>query len=207
MSAVDERTTDRGGKWIGLVLAVVLAVAVAVVPTLWGYGVMGHRAWLYEPGQLYIYNGEEEALTVWADGRELGGVEPDAARLFELMGGSTQLAIGEEEHSVEVDGDAYFFNRSEHCVAIGVGVDGLEEGEPSIDEVRLSGAEVELHHLESREVIWPRGYPGAVETGGEQGAYMVDYVDCSLLDDRDFVIEYMEIRLDERMPETTNGAQ
>ena len=192
---------DRGGRWIGAVLAVVMAAVLAVVPTFWGYGVVGHRAIFYEPGELYIYHGEEAELEVEVDGRARGMVGPDSAQIFELIGGTTTLVMGppEEEWTLEVDGNAFFAHFSDQCVAIGRDVEGWEEGEIAIGSVELSDSEERLHRLASSEIIWPRGYPGAVEWGTEAEVIVVDFVECSLLDDPSFVREYMGLRLEERM--------
>ena len=204
------RKTGRPAKkWI--VLACVFTLTAAVGISGWiaqqaGYGFLWHRLLLYGQGEIYVLNLGEDDRYISVDGREARRVVAGNARLLPLVGGESVIVETDStgrivrERSIETAGTHVLLNLDEGTCLVVAKLQGvIEEQEVSATVASLLKGETELYDLESTGVIWPRGYPRAVEPRQTDSVMSVEVVDCSLLDDRDFLEQYVVSRIEDRM--------
>lgn len=199
---------DRGMKRriIAVILAVLVAAVVAMATHSAGVGPFGARLLLYGEADLYVLNVSDRPQWVSIDGGERQRVQPEGARLLRLVGGESAIEIyddGETESPVETllieakHSDA-LLNLSDHTCLVVATVEGLQEGEITLEVVDFLEADVKTYQLGSTNVIWPRGYPG-VAAKKEGPPMAVELLDCTLVEDRDFVEDYLAARLAQRL--------
>lgn len=190
-------------------MGVVLVLAVAIIAGVWGHmagvGAFGYRLLLHGEGGLYVLNLTEEAHDITVDGGEVVEVAAGGARLIPLVGGRTTIgAVDAEgdhrrEWEIEVSQSDVLLNLSpETCLVVAElsGISNAEDLEVEVVERLEEGTEI--YQLGSRNIVWPRGYPGAVEQG-EERALSVEVVECWLLDDPDFLQEYVSTQIRKRL--------
>lgn len=203
--------TDRGSPAAPrhaamVVLAIVAVVVAGVGPRLLGYGWFGHRALLYGHNDLYVMNLTDAPRTVTVDGRTTRTIRPDNAAILPLVGGRSTVDISGEDgellrrRTVESNRSHVLLDLGgETCFVVGE-VSNLSEGdELEVDVADLLGPDVSVHPLGSRNVVWPRGYPGVLREDSTDPALSVEVVDCSLRDEPEFVENYLRERLAERL--------
>ncbi len=210
----DESTAKAGQRSMTkpvVISAVVVLVLVFVgvggfVAQAAGYGFLGYRTVLYDPGELYVLNLTEKRRYIAVDGAQMKPIEAEGARLFRLVGGNSELKGFDEDRNrwrnwqVETDGSHIFLNLSaEGCVVISELKGLVEQQTLSVELIDLLDADQRPHHLGSRRVIWPRGYPGAIDVEGTDPVLSVEVVECWMFEDADFLREYLRTRLQERM--------
>lgn len=192
---------------IAAVLVVVLAGAgvAGYLAQAAGYGFLGYRTIVYEPAQLYVLNLSDKPHYLSIDGRESQRIEAQGARLFPLVGGRSHVEVVDDEEQrrdweVETDGADLFLNLApQGCLVVseltGVGRDE----EIAVDLVDFLDDGDELYYMGTRSVVWPRGYPGAVDVEDGEPMVSIEVVDCWMFDDQAFLRDYLKSRFEERL--------
>lgn len=193
---------------IGLVLVSAVVVLVGGVAHLVGIGFMGYRLVLHGDGDLYVLNltGEERFVSV--EGREAKVIHAQDAQLMELVGGRSQVQIYHQdmtpwrEWEVETSRSHVLLNIStESCLAV-TDITALYTGQGSVEFSALLPADVEVHVLGSRNIVWPRRNPPPRVDPSYGPALSVEIVGCPLLQEPEFLKEYLLVRIEERMSRT-----
>ncbi len=204
-----QEARSRSGRiWqaVAVILAALLSAG-AVWGQLSGYGVFGYRLVLYGENDLYVLNLEDEARYVSVEGGELKEVVAGGARLLRVVGGeATVEAFDEDREFLESwtlvsDRSHTFLNLSEHvCIAISK-IGGLPDGDEVVVEIKdWLEPGTTLYPLDTRMVLWPRMEPGALEYGeGPPRVVSIEPADCTLSEDDDFLAEYLQRRIAERL--------
>lgn len=207
----DDFLLKSGKKRSTGALMVALGVLVALgaiggVGQLAGAGWFGYRQILYGVNEIYLLNMGSEKLQVSVAGRELIEVEPQGARLVEVMGGDSEVSIHDadgvvrETRTVFTDHSSALLKLSaDGCLAIsdvgalyGRGGDGL-------NIIQTIDASTRLYVPESKNIIWPRKtFPRALAKDAGQ-ALWIELVGCALLDEPRFMRGYLDTRLGERL--------
>ena len=198
------RTEDTGKSRAipGRVIAVVVAVLVAGLVGIWtesaGVGPYGLRVALYGEGDLYVLNLSDEEREISVDGRDREPLAAQGARLFRLVGGTSEVALFVEgqdqpEQIIEIEASRshVMLNLSDETCLVVAAVEGVNgDGPPEVEVLATLDPEVEVFELGSRNVVWPRGYPGVLAEG-QDPARAVEVIDCSLVEDKEFLAEYL----------------
>ncbi len=188
------------------VLAVVLIGAGGAFAQAAGYGFMGYRVVLYGDAELYVLNLADEDRYISVDGRPVQRVEAGNARLLPLVGGESVIEAMDgdgqplQSWTVETDGSHILLNLDEEsCLLVSKLFELAVPEEMRAEIATRIDSERILYTLDSSRVIWPRGYPGAVDTEGDEPIYSVEVIDCTLTDDKAFLQEYVVSRINDRM--------
>ena len=194
-------------RMLWLLIALVAIAVFGVIGQLSGTGWFGHRAWMYEGGELYILNRSDAPVLASVDGFKDVEVPADNAQRLDLVGGHSTVTIKDaatnevlSTHEVDLDGFHALLKLQpeQDCLAI-VDVSGYYSGKRGarpivVDEVRADRA---LYYFETRNVIWPRkAFPPRIDPAlGE--ARWAEIVGCDLFEDREFLESYLGYRLEE----------
>lgn len=207
-----EHGADHNAKlrrlWLGLAFVV---GAVTAIGAAWGhvsgYGVFGHRLLLYGENDLYILNLGDEKRYVSIEGRERQKVGAEGARLLSVVGGESTIAIYDGDQNrldlreVHTDRSHLFLSLSEaSCLAVSEIAELSDDEGVSVEVVDWLTPTDSLYAFETRQVVWPRVNPAMAVNDDARGALMsIEPADCSLEDDEEFLSDYLESRLEERL--------
>lgn len=208
----EEQEQHEASRSRRLRVAVALVISVAIAGgAFWGelagYGVFGHRLMLYGENNLYVLNLDDEERYVSIEGGELEKVGAEGARLLHIVGGEAKVEVFDgdwealDSWTVVTDRSHAFLNLStDACIAVSE-VSGLPDGDDiAVDMVDWLEPDTTLYALETRTVLWPRMDPGVLEYGETQGAVIsVEPADCTLSGDDEFLAEYLQRRIEERL--------
>lgn len=196
---------SRTGFLVAMAVLGVLLI-VGVVTHLVGVGFLGYRSLLFGRGDLYILNLSDEERFVVVDGRSPVVIHSQDAQLVELIGGRSKVEILDDQQKlwrsfeIEIDDSHGLLNISdEACLAV-TDLSGLYKGESSSVAIKtLLEAGEEIHILGSTNVVWPRREPPPRVDLTQGPALSVEIVGCALLQEPEFLREYLLLRLEERM--------
>lgn len=207
----DDFLLKSGKKRSTGALMVALGVLVALgaiggVGQLAGAGWFGYRQILYGVNEIYLLNMGSEKLQVSVAGRELIEVEPQGARLVEVMGGDSEVSIhdadGEvlETRTVFTDDSNALLKLSEDgCLAVSDVGAFYGRGGQGMEIIKTIDPATRLYVPQSKNIIWPRKtFPRALPKDGGQVLW-VELVGCALLDEPRFMRGYLDTRLGERL--------
>lgn len=204
--ATEPRSPALARRLVAGLAAVALVAGAGVAAHLSGYGWFGYRVLLYGHNQLYVLNLEDEPRRVIVDGRTTRDVQPDNAAIAPLVGGAASVRIETPEgepiatRTVETDRTNVLYHLGGESCLVVTEVSNVDDGtDLTVEVVDMPGPQTELYHLDSRNIVWPRGYPGVLDETASDPPRSVEVLDCDLRDDEDFVTEYITQRLRARM--------
>jgi hypothetical protein len=187
----------------GLLLLVCLLGGVG---HLVGIGFLGHRLILHGEGELYVLNLSPQERFVSVDGRPPEVVHAQNAQIVQLIGGTSQVEILDEddqviqEYTIQTSRSHGLINISDHsCLAVADISTMYGEGAASLELVSLLTQEERVHAFDSRNVVWPRRNPPPRIDPTLGPMLVVEIVGCPLLDDPGFLREYLLVRIQDRM--------
>ena len=193
---------------MAIVIATALVVVIAVSGLMAhaaGYGFLGYRLAAYGEASLYVLNLSEEPRRVSVDGRTAETVDADSAQLLRLVGGLSTVEVFDEadqrlqSFEVETDRSHAFLNLSgETCLVVSQLSNVTTDEELSVEIVDMLGPRDDLYVMETDNVVWPRGYPGVLTDDGPP-ARSIEAIDCWLLEEKDFLKDYLQSRFTERL--------
>lgn len=194
---------------LGLIIAAAIIAGVGAIGQFSGAGWFGYRTWMYEPGELYVLNMNTSPLYVSVDGLEAVEVPAQNAQLVELLGGTSEVVVTNEQgeveatHQITIDGSHALLKLSqEKCLAvvdIGAYYRKGASAKPRVVD-KLPKDQI-IHVLGSRNVVWPRKDIPKRFSGGDGDPLWVEIVGCPLLEDEDFLTRYFAHRLREKITE------
>lgn len=204
--ATNEGDDSTALRWLVAILAIlVVTTTAALIPHLLGYGWFGHRVLLYGQNELYVLNLDDEPRQIVVDDRTTRQIDADNAALVPLVGGTSTVSVyspdGEllADRQLETDRSDVLYSLSDQACFVVSELSNLSADTPlEVDIVDRLGPEVDLYPLESRNIVWPRGYPGVLKQDSPDPALSVEVVDCNLLDDRAFLTDYITEQLEAR---------
>lgn len=189
-----------------LVSALLVLLIIGSVGQLAGAGWFGYRQILYGVNEVYLLNMGPEKLVVSVDGREPVEVDPEGARLVEVMGGEVTVQIKDaggalvEERELSTDNSDALLKLSEDgCLAISDLGAFYGRGGEDMEIVDTLDEEAREYHLNSETLIWPReAFPRSASSGGGPVLW-VELVGCALIEEPKFMRGYLDVRLKERL--------
>lgn len=191
--------------WAALGVLVALG-AIGAVGHFAGAGWFGYRQILYGVNNIYLLNMGPEKLQVSVAGREPVEVDPEGARLVEVMGGDSEISILDasgavlETRTVFTDDSSALLKLSEDgCLAVSDVGAFYGRGGDGLNIIKTIDPATRLYVPESKNIIWPRKpFPRALAKDAGQ-ALWIELVGCALLDEPRFLRGYLDTRLGERM--------
>lgn len=193
-----------------IVVAVLVALgavgAVGAVGHFAGAGWFGYRQILYGVNELYLLNMGSDKLSVSVTGRDTVEVEPEGARLIEVMGGESEVTIRDAEgevvetRTVFTDDSSAVLKLSEDgCLAVSDVGAFYGRGGEGLELIETVDRKTRLYVPGSKSIIWPRqNFPPSLAKDGGQ-ALWIELVGCALLDEPRFMRGYLDTRLGERL--------
>lgn len=199
---------SRRRRAIALTLAALVCIgaALAVVPHLLGYGWFGHRAIVYGQSDLYVLNLDEAPRFVAVDGERPVEVDAGKARIIPVVGGdlSVEAIDGDGQRinrwELEANDSDIFVNFSQDRCFVVSRLSNLDDPDNlAVDITERLDADTTMMELESRHTIWPRSYPEGAEQGSSDRRVSLEIVDCSLVENTEFLSDYLEARFRDRL--------
>lgn len=198
--------TKRRRTAIIAVVFAAAAAAAAFVPHMLGYGWFGHRILLYGESQLYVLNISDQPRQVSVDSGPPEQIDAGGARLLPLVGGVSSIQTRSDDESsardwtVETNRSALLLNLSDATCLIVSELTGLTDEQPlEVEIIDQLDADTEIYDVDSRNVIWPRAYPGVVDEDQTDPVRSVEIIDCHLFDDEQFLEDYLQRRFEDRL--------
>ncbi len=198
-------SSSKGFLWLGILL--VGLGAFAGVGKLSGTGWFGYRDWMYEGGELYVLNMNEEPVLASVDGFEDVEIPLLNAQRLDLVGGTSEIIIKHptsgkvlETHEVTLDGSHAILKVApgEECFAV-VDVSAYYRGQQGARPIVLDKItkDQKLHVIGSRNVIWPRKpFPKKIDPAFGPARW-VSIVGCDLFDDEEYLEGYLDFQIQE----------
>ncbi|RAL22383.1 hypothetical protein DL240_11070 [Lujinxingia litoralis] len=204
--AIEEGMSTGKRVALGLVALVVIVAIVGAVTQMAGVGFLGYRSILYGSGELYVLNLTPETRQVRVEERAPEPLLAQNAQMVELIGGTSKVDILQEDQSVwksfdiTIDDSSALLNLSgSTCLSV-ADVTAMYRGQgEGLSFQALLPADTEFYELGTHNVIWPRrDFPSRVDPS--KGPMLwVEIVACQLLEDPNYLSEYLMIRLQQRM--------
>lgn len=191
---------------IPTLLALVTIAGVGAVGQLTGAGWFGYRTWLHGPGDLYVLNLSETPYQVSVDGFEATDVPADGAQIITLVGGTSEVVVTTKDgevvatHQITVDDHHALLKLDEvSCLAVVDTTPYYSGRQVDLNIVAKLPRDTDVHILDSANVVWPRkDFPLSLNPQYGPGRW-TELVGCELLDDKDFLGGYLDLRLQERV--------
>ncbi|MBA2664611.1 MAG: hypothetical protein H0U74_20155 [Bradymonadaceae bacterium] len=196
--------TWKAAVIIGLCVLAVVA-GIGAIGHISGTGWFGYRQVLYGGGELYILNLSDDERLVVVDGRAPVEVPAQNAQMVEIIGGTSQVIILDTAHQqvdsyeVTIDRSHALLNISQASCLVVADISSFYGGKAKkLAFVEFLREDRRVYVPNTTNVVWPRrSFPPRLDAQGGPGLW-IEIVGCPLLDERDYLEAYMDVRLQQR---------